>query len=125
MASPMNMPLPPQGPQPPQGPPGPAGPMSSPGMQMGGQDASNLAAMQQQSQIQQTAGVLENLKQLTGEMEQVQQFLSMIATQYPGSAQYVRSVSEALALASKGMVDVVGAVVSQAQMEPAAPPYLG
>lgn len=97
-----------------------------PGAAMAGSGPDQLAQMQQQSQMEQSAGMLENLKDLSAGLTQAQDFVTTIASQFPGAAQYARTVIEALDVANKGIVDLLTAVISQSNVpEPMAPKYLG
>lgn len=115
---PMGMP---PGPQPP--------PQTFGGQDVGGQMAGNgpqtLQALQEKSQLEQSSGILEAMKDLSMGLQQAQEFLMTVASQYPGTAQYARTTIEALDVASKSMVDVLTAVVSQSQMAPSQPNYIG
>lgn len=93
---------------------------------MGGGGAQDLQALQEQSQLDQNAGILEQMKDISAGLTQVQDFIMTTAGQFPGAAQYARTVIEALDVANKGLVDLLTAVISEAQTpEPTAPRYLG
>jgi len=76
----------------------------------------------QPSPIEQNAGVLDILREISMGFSQVNEFLMGIAQQFPGSAQSVRSVLEAVQTANTGLVDIVQSVTMEAQAPiPAAP----
>lgn len=84
----------------------------------------NIDQLQQQGMLDRNAGVLDQMKELNMTLTQAQDFMTTVADQFPGAAQYVRTVVEALDIANRGMVDVLTAVLSQANTpEPPAPRY--
>jgi hypothetical protein len=75
--------------------------------------------------MDQSAGLLDQLKDLNGQLTTAQDLMLTVATQFPGAAQYVRTVVEALDIANRGLVDVLTAVLSQSMSpEPPSPRYM-
>jgi len=92
--------------------------------QLAGQGV-NLDQLQQQSNLMRNAGALDQLKDLNSTLTQAQDFMTTLADQFPGAAQYIRTVVEALDIANRGLVDVLTAVLSQGSTpEPPAPRYV-
>ncbi len=93
---------------------------------MAGQGPQDMEALQQQQQLDQNAGMIEAIKDLSAGLTQAQDFVMTAANQFPGAAQYARTVIEAMDMANKGLVDLLTAIISQANSpEPMAPRYLG
>ena len=78
------------------------------------------------SPMEANAGIFDQLRQLNMQLQDAQTTLEVIAGQFPGSAQYVRQAIQALEVANKSLIDVLTAVISQAQeQQPMSPRIVG
>jgi len=87
--------------------------------QMGG-------GMQPPTMVEANAGILDQIRQITVGAGEAQAMLEAIAAQFPGAAPAIRQALEALDMVSKSLVDVLQAVMSQAEEQgPISPRILG
>lgn len=78
------------------------------------------------SPMEANAGIFDQLRQLNMQLQDAQTILETIAGQFPAAAEYVRQTSQALEVANKSLIDVLTAVISQAQeQQPMSPRIVG
>ncbi len=83
-------------------------------------------AMAPPSPMEANAGIFDQLRQLNMQFQDAQSTLETIAGQFPASAEYIRQTLQALDVATKSLLDVLTAVVSQAQeQQPMSPRIVG